>query len=141
DYLEEQVLLRTQELNAALARERATTEIYRNFAAMVSHQFRTPLAIVDSALQRLMRRARHLTTEQIIDKGEQARSAILRLVRLVERTLDVARLDNGQIDKQTRPSDLDRLITAAIRRQSDETPDRDFDYTGIGPVIVDCDPV
>ena len=141
DHLEEQVLLRTQELNAALSRERAATEIYRNFAAMISHQFRTPLAIVDSALQRLMRRADRLTIKQIMDKGEQARLAISRLVRLVESTLDVARLDNGQIDKQTGPWDLDMLIVNAVKQQSNETPDRKFDYTSIGPLIVECDPV
>ena len=139
--LEEQVLLRTQELNAALSRERATTEIYRNFAAMISHQFRTPLAIIDSALQRLMRRADRLTIEQIVGKGEQARLAISRLVRLVESTLDVARLDNGQIDKQTAPRDLDMLITNAVKQQAKERPDCKVDYTSIGPLIVECDPV
>jgi len=141
DRLEEQVLLRTQELNAALSRERTATEIYRNFAAMISHQFRTPLAIVDSSLQRLVRRAGHLTTEQIADKSEQARLAISRLVRLVESTLDVARLDNGQIDKQTGPWDLDMLIGSAVKQQASERPDRKFDYASVGPLIVECDPV
>src|SRR5690606_4424800 len=115
---EEQVRLRTQELNAALSRERTATEIYRNFAAMISHQFRTPLAIVDSSLQRLVRRAGHFSTEQIVERSEQARVAISRLVRLVESTLDVARLDNGQIDKQTGPWDLDLLIGSAVKQLS-----------------------
>lgn len=141
DYLEEQVLLRTQELNAALARERATTDIYRNFAAMVSHQFRTPLAIVDSTLQRLKRRAAQLTPEEIVERGRHARAAILRLVRLVESTLDVARLDNGQIERNTEHRDLDGLIVEAIRQQSEETPDREFLYVGTGIGAVHCDPV
>lgn len=141
DYLEDQIQLRTQELNAALSRERTTTEIYRNFAAMISHQFRTPLAIVDAALHRLMRRAGDLTTEQIVERSGQARSAIARAVRLVETTLDVVRLDNGQLQKQTGPSDLDILISNAVKQQSREAPQRQFKYTSIGSVIVDCDPV
>lgn len=141
DYLEEQVLLRTQELNAALARERAATDIYRNFAAMVSHQFRTPLAIVDSTLQRLKRRASQLTTVEIVERAGQARAGISRLVSLIESTLDVARLDNGQIDYQTRPWDLHRSITDAMRQQSEETPVRNFRYESSGPVILHCDPI
>lgn len=141
DYLEEQVLLRTQELNAALARERAATDIYRNFAAMVSHQFRTPLAIVDSNLQRLKRRASRLTTVEIVERAGQARAGISRLVSLIESTLDVARLDNGQIDYQTQPWDLHRSITDAMRQQSEETPDRNFRYENSGPVILHCDPI
>ncbi|MGE4322762.1 MAG: ATP-binding protein [Sphingobium sp.] len=141
DYLEEQVLLRTQELNAALARERATTDIYRNFAAMISHQFRTPLAIVDSSLQRLKRRAADLTPDDILERCRHARAAILRLVRLVESTLDVARLDNGQIERQLQPWDLNRSISEAITLQSEETPDRRFHYEAHGPIRVNCDPV
>ncbi|WP_333682889.1 hypothetical protein [Pontibaca methylaminivorans] len=37
-------------------RERAAADLYRNSAAMISHRFRTPLAVADSALQRLIRR-------------------------------------------------------------------------------------
>ena len=141
DYLEEQVVLRTQELNAALARERATTDIYRSFAAMISHQFRTPLAIIDSTLQRLQRRAAYLTPDEIIERGKYARAAILRLVRLVESTLDVARLDNGQIERETRSWNLHQSITDAIRQQSEETPERRFHYEGAHPINVRCDPV
>lgn len=141
DYLEEQVLLRTQELNAALARERAATNIYRNFAAMVSHQFRTPLAIVDSTLQRLKRRATQLTPVEIVERVGQARAGILRLVGLIESTLDVARLDSGQIEYQTRPWDLHQSIADAMRQQSKETPGRNFRYESTGPVVLYCDPI
>ena len=32
------------------------TNAYRSFVSMVSHQFRTPLAILDSSAQRILRR-------------------------------------------------------------------------------------
>src|SRR5690606_2439529 len=51
DQLEHLVQARTAELDAALERERATADLYRNFGTMMSHQFRTPLAIVASARQ------------------------------------------------------------------------------------------
>ncbi len=44
-------------LATALDRERETTKRYRSFISMVSHQFRTPLAILDSNAQRMLRAA------------------------------------------------------------------------------------
>src|SRR5690606_8663373 len=70
DHLEQLVEARTQELDAALTRERATAELYQNFGTMISHQFRTPLAIVDSTLHRLMRRRDKLTPEEVLERGE-----------------------------------------------------------------------
>src|SRR5690606_33444747 len=110
DHLEQLVQARTQELDAALTRERATADLYRNFGTMISHQFRTPLALDDSALQRLMRRRDHLTPAEILERGTQARSAIARLVRLVESTLDAARLDAGQIEVRSQACDLGLLV-------------------------------
>jgi signal transduction histidine kinase len=141
DYLEEQVRERTHALNSALSRERAATDIYRNFAAMVSHQFRTPLAIVDSTLQRLMRRADRIEPSELIDRSSKARHAIARLVQLVERTLDAARLDAGQIQKRTEPRDLGKLIQEALHRQREETPESDFVFEHRAPVMAECDPV
>lgn len=141
DYLEEQVVLRTKELHAALERERSATAIYRNFAAMVSHQFRTPLAIIDSSLQRLMRRSNHLEPDEVLERGEQARSAIRNLVQLVDSTLDIARLDAGQIEQNSVAWDLDRLTADVVERQAEERPDRTFRYTNGRPSLVLCDPV
>src|SRR5690606_13117363 len=81
DHLEHLVQARTKELDAALARERETAELYRNFGTMISHQFRTPLAIVDSALQRLMRRADRLSPAEVLERGEKSRHAIARLIK------------------------------------------------------------
>ena len=141
DYLEEQVVLRTKELHAALERERSATAIYRNFAAMVSHQFRTPLAIVDSSLQRLMRRSNRLEPDEILERGGQARSAVRNLVQLVDSTLDIARLYAGQIEQNSVAWDLDRLIADTLDRQTEEMPGRAFRYANGCPRLVLCDPV
>ncbi len=116
DRLEQLVRARTQELDAALTRERATADLYRNFGTMISHQFRTPLALVDSALQRLMRRRDRLTPSEILERGGEARGAIARLVRLVESTLDAARLDAGQIEVRSQLCDLGGLVAEICSR-------------------------
>ena len=53
-----------QALQSALDRERELTDAYRSFVSMVSHQFRTPLAIVDSSAQRIPR-AGEATPEEL----------------------------------------------------------------------------
>lgn len=117
DHLEQLVQARTQELDAALTRERATAELYRNFGTMISHQFRTPLAIVDSALQRLMRRSERLSPAEVLERGGKARHAIARLIKLVESTLDAARLDAGRIEIASQACDLGALAKAVCAEQ------------------------
>lgn len=77
-------------------RERAAADLYRNSAAMISHRFRTPLAVADSALQRLIRRGAQAGAGEIATRAARAREAIAGLTRLVESTLDAARLETGQ---------------------------------------------
>ncbi len=143
DHLEQLVQARTQELDAALTRERATAELYRNFGTMVSHQFRTPLAIVDSALQRLMRRREKLTPAEVLERGGNARHAINRLTRLVESTLDAARLDAGQINIRSQPCNLGQLATDTCLRQSEQTPGRRIAVAlpDGNAAIAHCDPI
>lgn len=143
DHLEHLVQARTQELDAALKRERATAELYRNFGTMISHQFRTPLAIVDSALQRLMRRSDRLAPMEVQERGSKAREAIARLVRLVESTLDAARLDAGQIEIRSQPCDLGQLAADICARQGEQMPERRIavERPQSGSAIALCDPI
>lgn len=143
DHLEELVRARTQELDAALEREREAAELYRNFGAMISHQFRTPLAIVDSTLQRMMRRGDRLSAAELRERSQRARDAIDRLTRLIKSTLDAARLDAGQIVVQARRCALERLAATACELQREDSPEREFllQVTDAAPLCVLCDPV
>ena len=141
DQLEDEVARRTQDLDAALTRERAALDVYRNFAAMISHQFRTPLAIVDSSLQRLMRRGDRLSREELAERGQQTRAAIARLVRLVETTLDAARLDAGQVEISRMPCDLAAIAQEAIRQDTSLQSRAKLAVTDGLPAIAYGDPV
>lgn len=143
DHLEQLVQARTRELDAALERERETAELYRNFGTMISHQFRTPLAIIDSALQRLMRHSDRLSPTEVLERGGKARHAIARLTKLVESTLDAARLDAGQIEIRNEPCDLGQLAAEICARQNEQTPDRRIAIAlpEDGLAVAHCDPV
>ena len=139
NHLEQLVRERTLELDAALQRERNTAELYQHFAAMVSHQFRTPLAIVDSSLQRLMRRAGQLTEAEVGARVQRAREAVARLTRLVDSTLGAARLEDGQID--THPEICDVLQYAREACQHYPPQAGVISVTGSGPALAWCDPI
>ncbi|MBI6629111.1 sensor histidine kinase [Pontibaca salina] len=142
DRLEELVAERTRELDDALKRERSAADLYRNFAAMVSHQFRTPLAVADSALQRLIRRGPNAQPQEVAERASRARDAIAGLTRLVESTLDAARLDAGQIGARRVKCDLAEILRTVCHRQRAAAPGRRINVTQAEPgeSFAFCDP-
>jgi PAS domain S-box-containing protein len=109
-------------LQSALERERETTSAYRNFVSMVSHQFRTPLAILDSSAQRLLRRGDHLTRDEMHTRVQRIRSAATRLTRLVESVLNAARLDAGRMEVKIASCDLVGMVADICERQREMSP-------------------
>ncbi len=139
--LEQLVGERTRKLNDALQRERSATDLYRNFAAMISHQFRTPLAVADSALQRLLRRGERANPDEVAERATRARSAIAGLTRLVESTLDAARIESGQIDARRESCDMAALLHTVCDQQRAAAPDARIQVAAERGMIALCDPV
>lgn len=104
------------ELRAALEKEKEVNEQQRQFVAMASHEFRTPLAIIDSAAQRLQRSSAKLTPEKLEDRINKIRTAVTRMTRLMESTLSAARLDQGKINIEIGPCNVERIIADACQR-------------------------
>jgi PAS domain S-box-containing protein len=134
-----------RELEFALEREREVGESYRDFASMVSHQFRTPLAVIDSSMQRLVRRGAKATVEEIAERAGKVRQAISRLANLVDGTLDAARLETGQIEVKARDCALPALVESVCERQREAAPHRDLrlnvaDGGGVPTAVAHCDP-
>jgi len=142
DQLESIVAERTRDLEESLKRETALRELYKGFVSMVSHQFRTPLSIVDASAQRMIRRGREMDENEIRERAGKIRSAVMRLTRLVSSTLNAAKVDAGQIDVEVKRCDLARLIVDACERQKETAPDREFrlDLDRL-PFSVSCDPL
>src|SRR5690606_8698762 len=89
----------------------------------------------------LARRAHRVEPDELVERSSKARHAIARLVHLVETTLDAARLDTGQIEQRTASRHLGHITQEALRRQQEDTPDRDFIFDETYPGIARCDPV
>lgn len=96
-----------------LHRAQSATETYRNFVSLVSHQFRTPLAVIDSTAQRLMRQARRSggeQAEQVLERMGQTRHTVEGLTRLLDSVLTSVKLEGGGIQLQARPLNLAALV-------------------------------
>jgi two-component system sensor histidine kinase SenX3 len=91
---------------------------------VVSHQFRTPLSIIDASAQRMLRRAGAMPADEVVSRVTKIRNACQRLTRLMESTLNAARLEQGEIGFTPRPCDLHRLIALVCEYQPEEDQNR-----------------
>ena len=117
---------RAEELRTALAKEKELNEVQRQFVSMASHEFRTPLAIIDSAAQRLLRRAENLTPEDMVKRIEKIRGAVQRMTRLMESTLDAARIEEGKINVEINECDLRYIILEVETLQIEISPNHNI---------------
>lgn len=109
----------------ALSRETEAKQQLRQFLSMVSHEFRTPLAIVDSAAQMLMMRAEQADTS-MLPRLETIRGAVQRLVDLIATCLADEQLESGRIVLQERALDLQPILEAAVNHHRTAAPGRDI---------------
>ncbi len=109
------------ELEKALAKEQELNKLQREFVSMASHEFRTPLAIIDGTAQRMKSRIdkNHLTPEEAIRRIEKIRSAVNRMTRLMRSTLDVTRMEEGKITVEIGPCDIAKVIRDVCAHQQE----------------------
>lgn len=111
---------------AAFLHEHQSAETYRNFGTMISHQFRTPLAIIDSSMQRLIRRSGKLNPEEIRQRGSSARSAVARLIRLIDSVLEAAAMEAGQFSYNSDTYNVDALFKLSHQKAQETAPDKNI---------------
>ncbi|MCM2344993.1 MAG: HAMP domain-containing histidine kinase [Alphaproteobacteria bacterium] len=88
----------TQELENALASEQEASALQKQFVNMVSHEFRTPLTIIDGHAQILYRKAEDITAEDIRKRTKTIRSAVSRLISMMEGVLSSNMLNTGKLE-------------------------------------------
>ncbi|WNJ19145.1 two-component regulator propeller domain-containing protein [Pontibacter sp. G13] len=96
------------------------------FFTNISHEFRTPLSLILSPLQKI--------AEQDLSKIELQRHVKLiadnsnRLLRLVNELLDFRKLDEGQIQLRVTEGDLNSFVHAVAKRFEELAASKDIDY-------------
>jgi two-component system, OmpR family, sensor kinase len=115
-------------LEDKLAEEQRLTLLQRNFISMASHEFRTPLAIIDGHTQRLISRCDRVTTEELAQRARKVKSMVRRMTQLIDNLIGSARLIDGPIELYYHPSrvDLSRLLRDSCELQRELAPDAQF---------------
>ena len=133
DNLAQQVQMRTQELEEqklkleqSLKAERELNEMQNEFVSMVSHEFRTPLAVIDGMARRVVNRGDSMSLDDVKDRMTKIRDSVTRLSSLVERTLDASRLASGRIQYEAESFNLRDQIFDVIDRHKEIAPDHQF---------------
>ena len=94
---------------AALDSERQALREQRNFLAMVSHEFRTPLSIIDSAAQMLEFKG-SLEDAADIQRVDTIRGGVRRLVGIIDTCLAEDRLESASGRLSLLPTDIGALL-------------------------------
>lgn len=123
ELLEQEVLRRTDdlrqeierreylevELRSALETERLTRQSQLDFIAMISHEFRTPLAIINTTAQQIARNL-DAAREKTLARCANLRDAAKRMMALVDEYLSQDRLSTEQAQFQPRECSDDDVI-------------------------------
>jgi len=109
------------ELEKALSKERELNELQRQFVSMASHEFRTPLAIIDSTAQRLIRLTgkNSLSPENAMERFGKIRDSVQRMTRLMESVLTAAKMEEGKINVEIGPCQIGKVIEDVCSRQQE----------------------
>lgn len=97
-------------LQAELSLERQANEMQRQLMAIASHEFRTPLALIDSAAQRLEAHAETWSRARAESSLRRIRASVRQLLTLIERTIAGERRSVADQETSREPHDLARLI-------------------------------
>jgi two-component system, OmpR family, sensor kinase len=101
---QQRLIEQTAALETTLENERRATAQQRNFVTMTSHEFRTPLTVIDAQAQRLIKLKDRLAPNDLLERALRIRSAVTRLTGIMDSLLGASLLLDGQA--VYRPSDF-----------------------------------
>ena len=112
------------ELQRTLAREKELSQLKSNFVSMVSHEFRTPLGIIQSSAELLRDFHERMQSGEREDQLESISRNTRRMAGMMEEILVLSRLDAGKLEFQPAALDLntfcrrvvDEVLSATNRR-------------------------
>lgn len=102
-----QLIQQAAVLQEKLAQEQRLALLQRNFVSMASHEFRTPLSIIDGHAQRMIRMKDRLHADEISERAGKIRAAVLRMTQLIENLINSSRLIDTGAGLYFHPEEID----------------------------------
>jgi two-component system, OmpR family, sensor kinase len=96
-------------LEEQLANEQRLAQLQRNFVSMASHEFRTPMTVIDGHARRLDKVKESVRPPEIGERAGKIRSAVLRMTHLIDNLLNSSRLIDAGAGVYFRPAEMDLI--------------------------------
>jgi two-component system, OmpR family, sensor kinase len=111
-------------LEEQLAHEQRLALLQRNFVSMASHEFRTPMTVIDGHARRLDKTKDTVAPAEIGERAGKIRSAVLRMTQLIENLLNSSRLiDSGAgLYLNVAPMDMRALLQEVCQLHREMVP-------------------
>lgn len=113
---------KTMLLKASLKQEKEMRKMQNEFVALVSHEFKTPLQIIDGNRELITRKLKNINCqdESVFNYLNKIKTGILRMNGLINSTLHLAKMENGSkaINVDIQPLNLQQLLQEIIDKNS-----------------------
>jgi signal transduction histidine kinase len=113
---------KTSQLKDALKREQNMRKMQNEFVALVSHEFKTPLQIIDSTREVMVRKIKSYNiADESLDKSlDKIKSGVQRMNGLIHSTLNLAKMESGDgaIKLERAVFDLKKFILDIVEKNS-----------------------
>jgi PAS domain S-box-containing protein len=127
-----------RQLRGNLEQEHELSQLKSRFITTVSHEFRTPLAVIQASTDLLKHYSDRLTEEHKQEEIEQIQTSIRRMVELIEDVLNLSRMQSGVFKFSPTRFDLVEFCRGLLRDfQAGVQTDHQlaFSVTGTGSVV------
>ena len=106
---------------------------------MASHEFRTPLSIVDGHAQRLLREKNNISPEDVVRRAMKIRGAVLRITSVIDNLIGSSRLMEGSPSLYFHPTEFDlrSLLIEVCRLHREVVPNANIlQNFGTHPLLI-----
>ena len=100
----------TNQLVKLLQKEITLSETQREFVSMASHEFKTPLAIIDSNAQRIERKIGDISEDKLRARVDNIRESVERMQYLINRFMDFSSDEIAGLRMEARNQDFRRIL-------------------------------
>lgn len=118
----------------ASQKERELYQRQAGFLANVTHELKTPLAVMQAAGENIAD-GRVTEPSRLQQYGNHIYNESVRLRRMIEKLLDVAKTDSGQTMLKAAPHEINDLVRAYVQQNRDYIEQKGFKFT-FKPAVV-----
>jgi PAS domain S-box-containing protein len=117
-------------MTQALQKEKELNELKSQFVSMASHEFRMPLATMIMAAETLELHWNKMSKEEITVKIERIKNNVKFLKNIIEKTLNLSRLQSGKLKFVPVKTELNQFIKEIIKHLKPTYNSHKINYNG-----------